>query len=40
MKDSKETTNANNESVANHSAMSWPESAKWVNAHKGTPGKE
>ena len=37
---SKETANANNESVANHSTMSRPESAKWANACKGTPGKE
>ena len=32
--------NANNESVANHSTVSWPESATWVNACKGTPDKE
>ena len=37
---SKEAAKANNEIVANHSAMSLPESAKWVSAHKGTPGKK
>ena len=28
-------TVAQNESVANYSAMNWAESTKWVNAHKG-----
>ena len=27
-----------NESVTNHSAMSWPESTKWVSVQKGKPG--
>ena len=32
-----ELKNSENESVANHSKMSWTETTKWINARKGKP---
>ena len=35
---SNEKLEKSNESITNHSAMSRPESIKWVNIHKDKPG--
>ena len=35
---SNEKLEKSNESIVNHSAMSWPESIKWFNIRKDKPG--